>query len=793
MARLRSEVFFEKITAAIIRFRWLTLLGVLLVTGLLMAQYSKLTFNSSFEIWFFEQDPAMVRLELFKKSFGNSNFVYIVAETEDVFQPETARALKRMTLELEKETPFLKDITWVGNAEHIVADGENIRIQRIFEDVPDDAAGMTQRRTSALAEKDFVDRYISSDGKAAGILLEFELFPEHAPNEPAPSEKIAKAVFGVLERPEFSHLDLKVVGDPIFEARYNEIAGKETPKVFLMCLAIQAALLFLFSRSPRGILVPLLIVTLSFLWVLGTIPLLGFELDLMIIGLPVILVCVGIADSMHAIAEFTLIHDQGLSRRDALIKALGKIGLACLITCITTADGFLAFSSAPVKPLLHMGIYMPIGVAYAFVLTMLLVPAIFSFGKASSKIALQNRQDKLHFLDALCLRWLDKLYFFIIAHPRKLLVLFVLLNIAFIAGASFVEVESNTARFLSQEVPLRQHMDYIDERIGGSGGLELVLDTGKPDGVKDPAFLAALDALEEKMEAEPLVRKALSLTNVLKKIRRAMHGDKPEYESLPPSEQGVAEYLALYELAGGDQLNKMVTLDYSRARISMQTRALGSAETRYLVNKALEEAHKLFPAGVTITPAGNMDIAKALNDNMGEAQIQSLLLAFFLVAGTLALALRSFKLAMISMLPNVLPVVATLGFMGVFGINMDTILMTVCGMVIGVAIDDTTHMFIRFKILFMRYGRYDKALQETLRATGRPVIFTTLTLCFGFLVLTQSVLTGWIRIGLLAPYAFAWALLGDLLFAGPLLLLLRPFGQERPTANAEEDEASAIS
>jgi hypothetical protein len=252
MAQQKSIAFFERLTAAIIRFRWAALAGTLLLTAFFLTQASKLKFNGSYAIWFFEDDPAMQRLRAFKEAFGNDQFVYILAETDGVFTADAAGRLKRLAQELEARTPFLRDLNWVGNAEHIAAQGDAVAIHKLLDDIPADRRELDRRLALALSEKDFVDRYISADGKAAGILLELERFPEGRMTPP-PSEQVARAVLAVTAMPEFSGMRLHVVGDPIFETRYNDVANSETPKFFGLCLLVQAVLFYL-SRGGKLIL-----------------------------------------------------------------------------------------------------------------------------------------------------------------------------------------------------------------------------------------------------------------------------------------------------------------------------------------------------------------------------------------------------------------------------------------------------------------------------------------------------------------------------------------------------------
>lgn len=770
MHRNSSIAFFERLTAGIIRFRWLTLLGVVLLTAFFMVSSSSLKFNGSFEIWFFDNDPAMHRLNAFKDSFGNDQFVYILVETDGVFKPENAAVIKRLSEELERTVPYLRDLTWVGNAEHISASGNTVFIQELLEDMPANAQEADRRQALALKEKDFVNRYISEDGKAAGILIELEKYPEgHI--VPPPSTQVAMAVFQVLEKPEYAGLDLRVVGHPIFETRYNQVAGSETPKFFGLCILVQAILLFLFTRSLRGVLVPVIVVTLSFFWTLGTIALIGFDLDLMIIGLPVMLICVGIGDAMHAIADYNHHASQSKSRKEALLHSMGRVGLPCLLTSLTTAIGFFAFSSAPIKPFLHLAVYLPAGVLYAFVLTMVLVPVFYSFGKERPGRTWATREMVLPE------KILDALGRLVTTRPRMVMVAFVIFMALGVGGSFLVQVESNPTKFLTKRVPLRQDVDYVDNRMAGSTGLEIVVNTGRPDGIKDLAVLRGMEQLSDAMEQDPLVHKSFSVVDVLKKMRRALHGDDEKFNTLPDKQAAVPEYLALYEMSGGDQMDKIVSFDGSTARINLQTRTLGSSETRELMDKEAALSEELFPEGVKVTTTGFVDIAKTLNDNMATAQSRSIALAFAMITVVMVITLRSIPMGLISMVPNIMPVFMILGLLGFTGIYMDTILMSVSAMIIGVAVDDTIHFFIHFRREFDLDRDYAGAIRRTIKDVGRPIMFTTLTLTLGFLVLACSVMVGWIKIGILAGFAFLWALVADLIFAPALLMLLKPLGK----------------
>jgi uncharacterized protein len=337
-------------------------------------------------------------------------------------------------------------------------------------------------------------------------------------------------------------------------------------------------------------------------------------------------------------------------------------------------------------------------------------------------------------------------------------------------------------RFLSAKVPIRQAYDFVDARMGGSMSMEIMLDTGKADGIKAVDFLGRMDRLQTFLGAHPMVTQTSSIVDVLKKMNRALNGNQKAYYALPDTSDAAAQYMLLYEMSGGGQMDKLVGYDYNIARLTVKMPTMGTAEVTRFIREVTEMAEPLFDGLATVEITGSMALTKALNDRMAEGVKASFLAVLVAVTLLMIIFLRSVKLGLISMVPNVFPVLVTLGFMGVCDIYMTMPLMCCSSIIVGVAVDDTIHFFRRFRREFNACGTYADALASTLATVGRPIAFTTLTLILGFAVMILSVMKGWSHFGFLAGFAFFWALLADLFFSPALLLLLKPLGPERVRA-----------
>jgi hydrophobe/amphiphile efflux-3 (HAE3) family protein len=729
--------------------------------------------DNSNESFFLEGDPTKFFLDKFRDTFGNEDFIYVLIETGDFFKPETIRLVKKLAEDLEAHVPYVKDMQFLGNVDHVWGVEGGIEISELIGKTPETPEEMKLIKQRAMNEPLYLDNLISRDGETAAILLECERYPDEKAD---PRKEIRPAVYKVLDNPEYTDLEMYAVGTPIIDYEMDEISAREMSLFGRICLGLQMLILLWVARGVRGVVTPLLVVILSVFWTLGLVGVLDWTLSLMVMMLPVLLICVGIGDSMHIISEFQDHQSRGLGRREAIVKALALVGIPCLLTSITTAAGFLSFCGTVIKPARELGIYSAIGVIMAFLLSLIIVPIVFSFGKDKKKVKeKETSTDRNDVFD----RVLKGITSFNMKYPKAILGIFILLTVLSVSGYRLIQVETNSIGFISTDLPLRQAYDYVDSHMGGSMSMEIMLDTGKKDGIKKIEFLREMEALQNYVNHHPLTRKTTSVIDILKKMRRAVHENRMEYYTLPETRAQAAEYLFLYESSGGEGLDKQVSFNYDIVRISAHTKSLNSKDVRTFTSDIDRFVKENLDPSIKVEYTGTMPWVRAMSDYVSQGQKRSFILAFLAITGMMIIILRSFKLGLISMIPNVFPVLITLGLMGFLGIYMSLPLMIMSPIIIGVAVDDTIHFFMRYRREFERTGTYEGALKATLSTVGRPIMFTTMTLVAGFSVFGLSNMYNVVHFGLLAAFAFLWALLADFFFAPAMMLLLKPLGPEQ--------------
>ncbi|MFR3459684.1 MAG: efflux RND transporter permease subunit, partial [Bilophila wadsworthia] len=619
-----SSFFFGRLTDWVLRRRGAVAVLIVLLTAFFLWKMQDLQFDNSNEIWFSEGDPSLERINTFHKLFGNDDFVYLVFDADTLFSPESLRLLSDLVSDIRKKVPYLRDVTWLGNAERIEADAEGIVVSDFIDPETYDAASMPELRRRALAEKNYRDNLISSDGKTVGMLLEMRTYPRDSVE---PRSEVTHALREVLAQPEYAGFSIHAVGQPILHNDYNELSFKESATFFGLCLLVQMVLLFWLGKGVRGVIGPISVVVLSVIWTLGMIQVLGFTLNLFIILIPTLLICVCIGDSMHIIATYNQHRRGGLGVVAALRQAMSETGMPCLLTSLTTAAGFLGFCAADIQPFREMGVYASVGALMAYILSILVVLLLYSTERdkapsaptpgmpgAPARTASPSTPIQIGKPDIFD-RFLGRVYLINVRYPKVLLALFVVLLGVSVYGYTLVEVETGTARMLSKSLPLRQAYDFVDERMGGSMSVEIMLDTGRENGVKSQAFLRGLERLQQHLDVSPLVTKTVSVLDIIKKINESMHGgDKAAYALPDGDDAAIAQYLLLYEMSDGRELDKLVSFDSRVARLTAKTRTLGTGDVRRLSEDVAAFSRGVFGDTVKVRMAGNLDWTKSMND-----------------------------------------------------------------------------------------------------------------------------------------------------------------------------------
>jgi predicted RND superfamily exporter protein len=451
-----------------------------------------------------------------------------------------------------------------------------------------------------------------------------------------------------------------------------------------------------------------------------------------------------------------------------------------LLTSLTTAAGFLSLSFSPVKSVSHLAVYSAAGVLAAFLASITILVAFLSFGRRVPDTASSEKERAGAKGGRFSAAALHGVASFVIRSRNAILVVSALVFIASAWGISMMTVDSNFLNEFSERVPIRQTTRFVDDHMSGASSIIYLFDSGEPDGIKNPAVLREIERVQKAAEQNPLVTKTYSVVDFIKEINQAFHNGDPAYYKIPESQELIAQYLLVYELSGGAEVKDYVSVDYARTSLELRCKLAETSRLQGVVDgiSAHLDAEPLNATTVSKTGVGALWLKFV--EYITWSQIQGALLAFTVVSLMMVLVFRSVKIGLLSMIPNLSPVLLVLGGMGWVGTPLDYYRLLIAPVAIGIAVDDTIHLMTRYHHEFLKARDYKKALYASMDGVGRAVFITSVLLVAGFLMNLFSLMDGQKSFGVLIAAVIATALIADFLLMPALILWLKPFGPEAP-------------
>ena len=749
----------------------------------------QITIDTSTEGFLHKQDPALIRYEAFKEQFGHDEMVMVVVKTKDIFSFDSISRLKELHNELENTMPHLNDITSLINARNTRGEGDQLIVEDLFENWPKDEAELAEIKKIAVKSEMYKNLLLSEDLGLTTIIV-----------EPSAYEKSADAdELGGFSDEEVSSEDLEFLSDTSkseMVERANEIAAKfstdefevfvagtlavndyikksiqkDMQKFVKLVLLMMAIFLFIVFRRISGIILPIFIVLISLLTTMGIMSLSGTPITIPTQILPSFLLAVGIGATVHFLAMFFRDFNKNASKPRAISFALGHSGLAIIMTSLTTAAGLLSFSTAEISPIADLGVFAAVGIMIALVNTIILLPAILMI--LPLKVVKEKHAHKSVKMDKFLL-WITD---FSLDHAKKIVFSGFVVFVVFVYFAVGLEFKHDPLSWQPDDSPIKLATHVVDKNLKGSVTMEVIIDTKKDNGLYRSDLLNKIDSIRKKAEAiehdKYFVGKGWSVVEVLKEIHRALHENSQKYYAITDNDALIPQEFLLFENSGSDDLEDLVDASFTKARLTLKLPWMEASEYEELGIElsSLMKAELGDEVEVTITgmvPLFQRTLVAAMN-----SMAMSYGIAFILISFMMIMLLGSVKVGLVSMIPNVLPVVMTLGFMNMAGMPLDMFTMLVGAIVIGLSVDDTVHFFHNYARYHHQGVGVKKAVEETMLGTGRAMIATTIVLSLGFFVYSFASLSNLVNFGILTGGAIIVALLSDIILAPAILKLL---------------------
>jgi len=747
--------------------RWATehraavIVGLVVLTGLaglgLSRQDPRRWVDNGVDVWFVQGDPALAAYHRFQETFGNDEAIYVALRFADgVWTPKALEVLRRTTARLEA-VAGIRRVLGVPTARVVSLRGAGLDVSPLLPQ----AAVQSAEQVSAIRQRferdPLLGELLMADGDRTTVLVA-QL--ESMDNIDAKRDEIVTGVEqALLPTRGQAGVAVHMAGIGVMYNALNRISQTEGAVFVLLSNTLIFVLLLLLFRRVGPVILTMLAVGAASVWLFGAFIGAGRSINMVTMILPTLVLILGVADSVH-ILEHRAQHPQ-----ESPAKVLSFMFWPCLFTSLTTMAGFASLGTSRMAVVRDLGLYGALGVGLALVATLALSALALRWPIVTPR---HPAKPGTGWVAQVLRRTAD----LAIRSRHAVLAGTLLVVLGGAYGVSHLDVDTLSVAFLPADHPVRVDSQAMESLLGPFTPLELTVDSGKPDGLKDPAVLAAIARWQKTMEADGRVRSSVSLADVIPRLHQVW--SEGSYE-LPGSADQVWQLLELYEADPDNERAHLVDKAYQVARVTVAVPVLSARNYRNLTRHLLKVGRAQMPAGVTLAASGYLPLYVKMMDYIVESQLVSFGLAFVVVFVLIGLLFKSLRMAALSVLPNVLPLFVTLGVMGLAGIRLDVATVTITAIVIGIAVDDTIHYLYRFRTELARCaGDHAEAVRRTSATAGRAIWATTLILCLGFSVLAGASVKSVSYFGLLTALALAVAVVGDLLVLPALLVSLKP-------------------
>ncbi|MDX8394799.1 MAG: efflux RND transporter permease subunit [Mariprofundaceae bacterium] len=743
----------------IVRWRWPVIVLAILMAFGAASGGRFLAFNTDYRVFFSDDNPQLIAFEELQETYTKiDNIQFVVQSLDgDAVTPDVMEGVEKLTKKAWL-LPFALRVDSVSNFQHTTAREDDL----IVADLVEGAAKLSKEELEAIRsiaqhEPALKTMLISSDSAVTGINVTFQM-PEKAmdevPTATAAARKLAREIEAAY--PVKIYLNgMVMMNNAFMESSMNDM-GTLVPAMYLIIIVMLMVLVRSFSATVATVFV----LAFSVLTGMGLAGWLGIKLTPPSSAATTIILTLAVADSIHIIVSMMAGMRKGLEKRLAVVETLRVNMMPVFLTSITTAIGFLSMNASDSPPFHDLGNITAMGVMAAFVYSVTFLPAMLAVLPVKAKTGQTSFS-----------RWMDLFSDLVIRRQRFIMVASICIAVVVLAMIPRNELNEDFVKYFDTSTSFRADVDFTSEHLTGLYQLQYSLSAGESNGVSAPAFLAYTKAFVDWLREQPEVQHVNSITDTFQRLNMNLHSDDPAWYKLPERRDLAAQYLLLYELSlpYGLDMNNQLNVDKSSTQIIATLKNLSSNELREISQRG--EQWLVEHTDIRSTGIGPGIMFAYISERNIQSMLAGTMIALVLISVLITLALRSLKIGLISLVPNLLP--AGLAF-GVWGLVVGEVNMAaamVAGMSLGIVVDDSIHFLSKY----LRARREDgmdaeSAVRYAFSSVGIAIIVTSIVLVAGFMVLAQSTFALNSQMALLTSIAISMALLADFLLL-PVLLM----------------------
>lgn len=762
---------------------WKTMIVSVLLVAAAAAGARFIEFTTDYRAFFSEDNPELRTFERLENTYTKSDNVLIVLTPKDgeVFSRDTLAAVASLTHDAW-QTPYSIRVDSVTNFQYTSASGDQLVVRDLVSDARELTAAEIERiEQVALNEPLLVNQLVNPEGSVTAVNITVQM-PGADPTEETP--EVVSFVRELKKDFVAAHpgIDVKLTGIVMLNHAFSEASQSDMKTLIPISFLVIIVSIGLLLRGWAGTVASVWVIAFSVAAAMGLTGWLDIQLTPPSATAPLMILTMAVADSVHVLTSFYHSARRGAAKQAALVESL-RINLQPIfLTSATTAIGFLSMNFSDAPPFRDLGNIVAMGVMAAFFLSVGFLPALMAVSPVTVKPARRDRTSLMERFAELVIR-------------RRGVLLYgmgglILLLVAFIPRNELNDVY---VEYFDHSVPFRTATDYTTDTLTGLYRIDYSIESGESGAVSDPGFMRRVGAFTDWLRAQPEVMFVGSYTDIMKRLNKNMHGDDPAWYRLPQGRELAAQYLLLYEMSlpYGLDLNNQINVDKSATRVNVSLQTLSVNEVLAFVERAEQWLDEQSP-GLDAEAGG----PSVMFSHIGRRNIRSMLLgtsvALVLISMILVLALRSLRMGLVSLVPNLVPAAMAFGVWGMLVGEVGLSLSVVMGMTLGIVVDDTVHFLSKYLRARRERGLSPPdSVRYAFRTVGTALWVTSLVLMAGFLVLTLSAFKPNAGMGLMTAITIGLALLADFLFLPPLLMKIEEKTDEKTVSDSAAAEPAS--
>jgi len=749
----------------VIRYRWPIIVCSVVLVALAATGTRHLAFSNSYRTYFEPTDPHRLAFDFVENTYTKDDGLLLVVapKSGQIFSRDTLAVIAELT-EKSWQVPHSNRVDSVTNFQHSVAQNDDIFVGDL---VPDplalDAPALQRIRAIALAEPALANSLVSADARVSAININLQVPGIDETSEFPEAVLYARELLAKAEQ-EYPEIDFYMSGLGAMHYAFTEAALQDMTLLIPVSFALMLILLAVLAGGIKGTLATIFVIAFSVLAALGFAGYMGYLITPTMAPAPNVILTVAVANCVHILISYL----HGLGAGETQAEAIGeslRINLHPVsLASLTTAMGFLTMNFSDVPPFQQMGNVIAAGVVVSFLLSITFLPALLSV-LPQSKVRAGTAGDVGS----------NRVGEFVVEHHNALLWGTGLIFVLLIAQLPRNEIDDKPVEFFNESMEFRRDANFTIENLTGLYRIHYSLAADGSGGINEPAYLRQLDAWAEWWRAQPSVVHVSALSDTVRRLNKNMHGDDVDAYVLPENRELAAQYLLLYEMSlpYGLDLNNQVNVDKSATRVVITIEPMKMSEVLSLAERAESWLADNGPDVRTHDGTGMVVMFANLTLTNTFSMLFGTGVAIVLIGAVLMLALRSFSLGLLSLIPNLVPIAAGFGIWAIFNGSVGLALSIVGSMTLGIVVDDTVHFMSKYLRARRERGlASDEAVRYAINTVGRALLVTSIVLIAGFLVLAFSNFQLNSYMGVMVALVIALALTAVFLLLPPLLIAL---------------------